>query len=200
LGLKIQVKTISVEVILKSDLITTEESHSLIERLVLKPQITAVEILGLDLPAKILVEALLQPEFLNESNLRALACDFAGHTLYIFEQYAPGDYRPHECLSSAFLLNTWGIGTWEQLKKTIREAQPAMRQFQGTESIAAFEACRAALLAGNDNAARMAREVAVSAQLAAHRHMWESRKSITEPMTAREKEATWQLAQIIEKL
>lgn len=193
-------KTISVEVILKSDLITIEESYSLIERFVLKPHITAGEILELDLPAKNRVEALLQPEFLNESNFRDLACDFARHTLYIFEQHAPGDPRPHECLSMAFLLNTWGIGTWEQLMKAIREARPAMWQFQGTEYIGAFEACRAALLTGNEDAARMAREVAVCAQIAAHRYMWENKESMIEPMIAREEEATWQLAQIIEKL
>ena len=200
MGLKIQVKTIPVEVILKSDLITTEESHFLLERSVLKPQISAAEILELDLPAKNQVEALLQSDFLNESNLRDLACDFARHTLYIFEQHAPGDYRPHECLSAAFLLNTWGLGTWENLEQTIREARPAMWQFQGTEYIGAFEACRAALLVGNEDAARMAREVAVCSQIAAHRYMWENRKSISEPMIAREKEAAWQLAQVVEKL
>lgn len=64
-----------------SDLITTEESYDLIERFVLNPQITAAEILELDIPAKNRVEALLQPEFLDESTLRALACDFAAHTL-----------------------------------------------------------------------------------------------------------------------
>lgn len=193
-------KTISIDVLLKSDLITTEESYSLIERFVLDPEITSTEILELDLPAKNRVEALLQPEFLSEGNLRELACDFASHTLYIFEQHAPGDYRPHECLSSAFLLNTWGIGSWDQLRETIQEARLSLWQFQGTEQVAAFEACYAALLMGREDAARMAREVAVCSQIAAHRNAWENRKSNAEPMLAREIEAAWQLQQVAEKL
>jgi hypothetical protein len=194
------VKTISIEVFLKSDLITTEESYSLIERFVVKPQITAAEILDLDIPAKNRVEALLQPEFLNESKLRKLACAFAAHTLHIFEAHSPGDYRPHECLSIAFLLNAWGIGTWEYLRETIRDARPAMWQFQGTEYVGAFEACRAALLVGAENAARMTREVAICSQIAAHRNLWERRSSNIEPMLAREVEASWQLERILEVL
>lgn len=193
-------KTISVDILLKSDLITTEESYSLIERFVHNPQITPPEIIELDLPAKNRVEALLQPEFLNEGTLRDLACDFAAHTLHIFEEHAPNDYRPHDCLSTAFLLNSWGIGSWEELRKTIDEARPAMRQFEGTEYVSALEACRAVLLVGNRDAARMVREVAVCTQVAAHRKEWERRKSNVEPMIAREEEATWQLKQIIERL
>ena len=193
-------KSISVEIILKSELITTEESRSLIERFVCAPHITAAEILELDLPAKNRVEALLQPEFLNEGKLRELACDFAAHTLHIFEAQAPGDYRPHECLSMAFLLNTWSIGTWEQLGVMIREARPAMWQFEGTEYVGAFEACRAALLVGDDDAARMTREVAICSQMAAHRSVWESRSSNVAPITAREEEASWQLERILERL
>jgi hypothetical protein len=170
------------------------------ERFVCAPQITAVEIIELDLPAKNRVEALLRPDFLNESRLRELACDFAAHTLHIFEAQAPGDYRPHECLSTAFLLNTWGLGSWVQLRETIKEARPAMWQFERTEHIAALEACRAALMMGNEDAARMAREVAVCSQVAAHRNMWESKRSNTEPMIEREKEASWQLERILESL
>jgi hypothetical protein len=194
------VKTISVELLLKSDLITTEESYDLIERFVRNPQITAAEILELDLPAKNRVEVLLQPEFLNVEALRDLACEFAAHTLYVFEAHAPSDHRPHECLSAAFLLNRWGIGSWGQLKKTIREARPAMWQFQGTEHVGAFEACRAALLTGGDDAARMAREVAVCTQIAAHRNVWEKRESNVHPINAREKEACWQLEHILDRL
>lgn len=193
-------KTISVSVLLDSDLITTEESYDLIERLVLNPQITAAEILELDIPAKNRVEALLQPEFLNEGKLRELACDFAAHTLYIFEVHAPNDHRPHECLSTAFLLNTWNLGTWEQLRQTIRKARPAMWQFEGTEHIGALEACRAALMVGNEDAASMAREIAVCSQIAAHRNAWESRRSNIEPMIEREMEAVWQLEKIIGNL
>lgn len=192
--------SISVEILLKSDLISTEESYSLIERFVLNPQITATRILELDLPAKNRVEALLQPEFLNELRLRELACEFAAHTLHIFEAQVPGDYRPHECLSAAFLLNTWGLGSWEQLREMIKEAHPAMWQLEGSGHIGAIEACRAVLMIGNEDAARMAREIALCSQVAAHRSAWESRKSNTEPMIEREKEASWQLARIIESL
>lgn len=200
MDIDIQMKVISVEVLLKSALITTEETYSLVERFVRNPQITAAEILDLDLPAKNRVEALLQPEFLNEVRLRELACDFAGHTLHIFEAHAPGDYRPHECLSTAFLLNAWGIGSREQLQETIKEAQPSMWRLEGTEHIGAFEACRAALLIAGEDAARMAREIAVCAQIAAHRNVWEKRRSNTEPVIARETEAAWQLGQIVDRL
>jgi hypothetical protein len=194
------VETIPVEIILKSDLITAEERHGLVEKLARHPRIAAGEILELDLPAKNRVEALLQPEFLNEGRLRDLACDFAAHTLHVFESYAPSDYRPHECLSAAFLLNTWSIGSWEQLRETIRKAQPVLRQFEGTEHSGAFEACRAALLMARKDAARMTRKVAICAQLAAHRNAWENRRSNTESMIARETEAAWQLRQIAGRL
>jgi hypothetical protein len=194
------VKTISIDVLLKSDLITVEDSHSLIERVVLNPQITAAEILGLDLPAKNRVEALLQPEFLHDEKLRELACDFASHTLPIFEKAAPGDYRPHQCLCAAFLLNAWGIGSWEGLQQTIRESRPALLRFQGREHLGAFQACRAALLMGAEDAVWMAREVAACAQVAAHGKEREDRGSNVEPMVAREKEAAWQLAQIVKVL
>ena len=194
------VKTISIEVLLKSELITNEESYSLIERFVRNPQVPATEILELDLPAKNRVEALLQQEFLNEGKLRELACDFAAHTLHIFEAHAPNDYRPHECLSFAFLLNTWGIGSWEGLRNTIRDARPALWQFEGTNYVGALEACRGALLMDLEDAARMSREVAMCSQIAAHRHAWENRRSNTEPMNAREEESCWQLEQIMSKL
>jgi hypothetical protein len=195
-----EVRTISIEILLKSDLITAEESHSLIERLVHNPLITADEILDLDLPAKNRVEALLQPEFLHSGRLRELACDFAGHTLHVFEEAAPDDHRPHECLSAAFLLNAWGLGSWEGLQQTIRESRPALLRFQGKEHLRAYEACRAALLMGAEDAARMAREVAACAQAAAHGKEREDRVSNVEPMVAREKEAAWQLAQIVKML
>lgn len=199
-GCEIQVKTISVGVLLDSDLITTEESYDLIERYVTYPQITAAEILELDLPAKNRVEALLRREFLTEKHLRALACDFAEHTLYVFEAHAPGDHRPHKCLGTAALLNMEGAGTWEQLQRVIEEARPAMWRFEGTKHVGALEACRAALMVGHEDAARMAREVAICSQVAAHRNAWESRKSSVEPMTKREMEAAWQLEKIVENL
>jgi hypothetical protein len=191
------VKTISVRVLLGSDLITPEESYDLIERFVLNPQITSAEILDLDIPAKNRVEALLQPGFLDESTLRDLACDFAAHTLHVFEAHAPNDHRPHECLRMAFLWNTRNLGTWRKLRETIRAARPAMWQFEGTEYIGALEACRAALMVGGEDAAPMAREIAVCSQIAAHRNVWESRRSNVEAMIEREIEAVWQLEKIV---
>ena len=192
-------KTITVEALLKSDLITTEESYDLIERFVLNPQITAPELLELDLPAKNRVEALLQPEFLSESRLRELACSFAEHTLSVFESTAPKDQRPRRCVNIA-RLHLAGRVSMKELETAIREARPAMWQFQRTEHESAFHASYAVLWLNYEDAAAMAREVALCAQKAAHRKVWESRKSNVEPMIAREKEAVWQLAQIVKKL
>lgn len=72
-----------------------------------------------------------------------------------------------------------------------------MRQFERTEHVGALEACRAALMVGCEDAARMAREVAVCTQMAAHHNAWESRKSNVEPIILREKEACWQLELIL---
>lgn len=200
LGVTGKVKTVSVHVLLKSDLITAEESRSLREKLVHSRRITAAEILDLDLPAKNRVEALLRPEFLNDGWLRELACEFAGHTLHIFEEAAPGDRRPHQCLNDAFMLNAWGLGSLEGLQWTINEAGPALLRVRVREHPGALDACRAALLVGDGDAARMAREVAACAQAAAHAKERGERVSSVEPMVAREAEAAWQLALIIEVL
>jgi hypothetical protein len=53
---------------------------------------------------------------------------------------------------------------------------------------------------GGEDAAWVAREVAVCAQAAAHREAREKRKSNVDPMIARETEAAWQLSQITSKL
>lgn len=190
-------KTVHLDVLLKSDLITAEESRPLVRRRALNPRLTAAEVLDLDLPARNRVEALLRPEFLNEGRLRGLACEFANHTLYIFAEAAPGDYRPHKCLSAAFMLNEWGIGRWEELRQAVREAEPALWRFQWEEHLAAYAACRAALLMASEDAVWMAREVAACAQAAAHRKEREDRGRNVEPMVAREVEAAWQLAQIV---
>lgn len=193
-------KTTPVEVLLKSDLIAPEESRALAGRLARAARVSAVGILELDLPARNRVEALLRPEFFNEGRLRELACEFAAHTLHIFEEAAPGDYRPHDCLCAASLLNTWGIGSWEGLQRTIEEARPVTSRFRGEEHLGAFAACRAALLVGAEDAALMAREVAACSQTAAHRKEREERISHVEPAVARETEAAWQLTQIVERL
>ena len=188
--------TISINVLLKSDLITTEESYDLIERSVINPPVTATEILELDLPAKNRVEALLQPEFLSESQLRTLAIDFTEHTLHIFESHALTDYRPRRCVDVA-RLHLAKQASINELETAIREARPSMWQFQRTEHESAFYASYAALMLNFEDAAEMVRQVAIYAQKAAHRDAWESKKSNVEPMIAREIEAAWQLEQIL---
>lgn len=185
-------KTISVEKLLDSDLISTEESYSLVERSVLDPQITAVEILELDLPAKNRVEALLQPEFLSEIELRELACDFAEHTLPIFESRAPEDKRPRRCVEVA-RLHFSGRANFHELVAASKDARPSMWRFQRTEHRSAFEASYAVLLLEYECVDGMARSVARYAQLAAHHSAWEGRKNNVVPILNREREAAWQL-------
>jgi pterin-4a-carbinolamine dehydratase len=193
------VNTISVKVLLDSDLITTEETYDLIERYVFYPQITAAEILELDLPAKNRVEALLQPEFLTETQLRELACDFAEHVLPLFEIHAKGDFHPRRCVDVARLCLR-GRASSEELRIAIRDARPSMWHFQGSEHEAAFEASYTVLWLDFEDAAMMARDIANYAQRAAHHQIWERRKSIVVPMIGREKEAAWQLARIMNNL
>jgi hypothetical protein len=194
------VSAIPLDVLLKSELISQEESYSLIINYASRPLLTVPEVIELDLPAKNRVDALLNSEVLSEYKLRDLACDFAQHTLYVFEAQSPKDHRPHECIAIARLLHAEGIGSWEMLHEIIKETQPAMWQFQGTEHVGAYEACRAALLHDYEDAAWVAREVAVCAQIAAHRYVWENKKSWSEPMIARENEAIRQLRKIVEVL
>lgn len=191
---------IPLDVLLKSELISQEESYSLIINYSSRPLLTVNEVIELDLPAKNRVDALLQPEVLSAYKLRELACDFAQHTLHVFEAHAPKDYRPHECIAAARLLSSWGIGSRESLREMLEEAQPAMQQFHRTEHVGAYEACRAALLLDADEAAWMAREVAICTQVAAHRFVWERRTNKCQPMIARETEAIWQLEKIVENL
>jgi hypothetical protein len=192
-------QTINLHVIFASDLITNEESHLLIGAFSHHPYLSAEEIFALDLPAKNRVEALLQNEFLTEKQLRWLACDFANHVLYVFEELVPDDFRPRACVQAARLYAD-GVMRVEMLRVALDEARHSMQQFKDTEHIGAFEVGWAVLLFDGEDAALMAQEVAVCAQRAAHRKVWENRKSDLEPMTERELEAAWQLKQIIDKL
>src|SRR5947209_12461832 len=96
-------QTIPLDVLLTSDLITTEESHLLVGACTQRPYLSVEEIIALDLPAKNRVEALLRHEFLTEKQLRTLACDFAEHVLYVFEELAPDNLRLHACVEAARL-------------------------------------------------------------------------------------------------
>jgi hypothetical protein len=192
-------QTIPLDVLLISDLITTEESHLLAGACIQRPYLSVEEIIALDLPAKNRVEVLLRHEFLTEKQLWELACDFADHVLPIFEELVPDDLCPRACVEAARLYADGVIGV-EVLRVVLDEARPSMQRFRGTEHVGAFEVGWAVLLFDDEDAALMAQEVAVCAQRAAHRKMWERRKSNLEPMIEREREAAWQLKRITETL
>jgi len=192
-------QSINLHIILNSDLITNEESHLLIGAFSHRPYLSAEEILALDLPAKNRVEALLRREFLTEKQLRKLACDFAEHVLHVFEELASEDFHPRACVQAARLYAE-GVIDIETLEIALNEARPSMQRFRGTEHRGAFEVGWAVLLFDGEDAALMAQEVAVCAQRAAHRKVWESRKSNLELITERETEAVWQLKRIVEQL
>jgi len=145
------------------------------------------------------VEALLRHEFLTERQLRELACKFVEHVLHVFEQRAPTDFYPRACVEAAHLYAEGIIGV-ELLRTALEQARPSMQRVRGTEHIGAFEVSWAVLLFDGEDAALMSQEVAVCTQKAAHRKVWENRKSNLEPMMEREIEATWQLQRIAEKL
>lgn len=193
-----RVKTISADILLRSELLSAEEAHLLSLQLENRPLLTASEIISLDLPAKNRVEALLQSEFLGEKRLRALACDFAEHTLYMFEEHAREDRHPHQCVEAArrYLEGA----SMKGLHTTINEAIPVVWRLEKTAFVSAFTAGVAATFLGNHDAAVMVRHVANHTQRATHYKEWESRESDLELMFGREMEATWQLTRIAEML
>ena len=191
--------TIPLEILLVSDLITNEETYPLIGTLSHRPYLSAEEVLALDLPAKNRVEALLRHELLMETELRSLACDYTEHVLYVFEELAPEDFYPRAGVEAARLYAD-GVISIELLRRVLGEVRPSMQRFRGTGHVGAFEVTWAVMMLDDEDAALMAQEVAVCAQKAAHRRVWERRKSNLEPMIGREEEAIWQLGRIIEKL
>lgn len=193
-----RVKTISVDVLLSSELLSVEESNSLRLQLEGRRQLTAADVIALDLPAKNRVEALLRGELLDDKHLRELACDFAAHTLYVFEEHTPRDRRPRNCIEAARLFLAGG--SYEELQAAIKEAIPVVWQLHGTKFTSAFMAGLAVTFLDCYDAAEMVQPVALHAQRAAHYKEWETRKSNLELMTGREKEATWQLVRIAEIL
>jgi hypothetical protein len=194
-----EMQTIPLSVIVNSDLITNEESYPLIGAFSQCPYLSAEEIFALDLPAKNRVEALLRHEFLTEKQLRELPCDFAEHVLHVFEELAPDDFRPRACVEAARLYAD-GVISVKTLEIALNEARPSMQRFRGTRHIGAFEVGWAILLFDGEDASLMAQEVAVCAQRAAHRKVWETRKSNLELIIEREAEAVWQLKQIVDAL
>jgi hypothetical protein len=191
-------KTISSTVLLDSELLSAEEAYLLRFQLEKQPRLTASEILALDLPAKNRVEALLQREFLADKPLRALACDFAEHTLYIFEEYARGNRHPHQCVEAARRYIEGA--SIEELQRAITEAIPAVWRLEKTAFVGAFTAGMAVLFLDYQDAAVMARLVANHTQRAIHYREWERRESNIELMFGRELGATWQLTRIVEIL
>lgn len=191
--------TIPLETFLVSELITNEETYPLIRAFSHRPYLSAKEVIALDLSAKNRVEALLRYEFLTERQLRELACDFIEHVLHVFEENAPEDFHPRACVEAA-RLHAAGVIGLKLLRVALDDARPSMQRFRSTKYVGAFEVGWAVLLLDDEDAASMTKEVAVCAQKAAHRKMWEKRKSDLEPMLEREIEATWQLKRIVERL
>lgn len=193
------IKTILAQVILDSELLSAEETHPLHRLFQSHPQLTVAEVLDLDLPAKNRVDALLRHEFLEERQLRELACVFAEHTLHVYEVHSLEDRHPRNCVEVARL---WleGIVSQDELQAVITEAIRAVWHFEGTEFVGAFHAGFAATFLGGDDAGEMARAVAIYAQRATHREMWERRNSNLQLMTGREREATWQLRHVVKKI
>ena len=159
------------------------------------------EILSLDLPAQNIAEALLRYEFLEEHQLLSLACDFAEHTLKVFEVRAPGDERPKQCIEVArqYISGSAGVN---ELEMALDGAEAACMRFFGTGYTGAFAALVALPLLTGD-AAHAAREIANASQIAAHRLVYEAHEEKQEPIgkiTARTEEAEWQLERIKERL
>lgn len=193
-----RVQTISTALLLRSELLSIEESHSLKHQLEGRLQLTSSDIIELDLPAKNRVEALLQNAFMEDKQLRGLACDFAEHTLHVFEEHAPRDYRPRKCIEAARLYLAGG--SLEGVQRAVKDAIPAVWLFEKTELVSAFVAGLAVTFLDFDDAGVMAKPVATHCQRATHRKVWESRKSDLELMIGGEKEALWQLSRILEVL
>lgn len=194
-----QLKTISSNLLLSSELLSAEDSFHLSIELKQRLQLTASEIIELDLPARNRIEALLQKEFLHEAQLREFACDFAEHTLPVFEWYCPNDSRPRRFVETARLYHA-GQTSNEKLQAGFTETWHAIEQLNEGRSKGAYASGLAVSLLYSGKADNMARDVALWAQHAAHRMAWESRESDFEPMIESEREAVWQLKRIVEKL
>lgn len=195
----IQVKTISSSILLSSELLSAEDSFGLSIQLKQRIQLTASEIIELDLPARNRVEALLQEEFLEEKQLQELACSFADHTLKIFEACLSNEHGPRRMVDIARLYYAGGASE-EELKAAFIDTWRAIEGFNNENCNALFAAGLAVSLLNSDEADKMARGVAVWAQNAAHLREWESRRSNFEAINAREREAAWQLKRIVSKL
>jgi hypothetical protein len=193
------VKTIPAHILLESVLLSEEESFPLQGRFHPRQSITAEDVLELELPAKVRVDALLRYEFLGEKQLRSLACDFAMHTLHIFSSRVPDDSILRRCLSAA-RKHIRGDVRLRELQAAVKEAVPVVWKLEGTPYVSAFEAGLAVTFLDYKNASELTRVVAVQTQKAAQRMQWENRKSNVQPLTAREREAAWQLSRIIRKL
>ena len=153
----IPVKTISSNVLLSSELLSAEDSFSLSIELKQRLQLTALEIIELDLPTRNRVEALLQKEFLEEDQLRELACDFAEHTLQVFEGYCPRDKRPRNFVEIARLYHAGKMGK-ERLKDAFIETWNSIERFNEGRYKAAFASGLAATLLYSGEACKMARD------------------------------------------
>lgn len=191
--------TLTSTVILSSELLSTEDSFALSIELKKHHKLTVSEIIELDLPARNRVEALLRKEFLKENQLLELAYTFVEHTLHIFEWYCPGDPRPRNFVKIARLYYS-GNTSKERLHHAFIETWNSIERFNEGKYKAAFASGLAASLLYSGEADKVARDIALWSQNAVHLKEWEHRKSNFELMTGRQREAIWQLKQIVEKL
>ena len=194
-----QVNAIPSNILLSSDLLSAEDSFSLCVELEERPWLTPSEIIGIDLPARNRVEALLRREFFGEEQLRELACDFAEHTLHIFEWCCPNDLRPRRFIEIARLYYAGEVNK-DRVRSAFIDTWKAIERFKDVQYQAAFASGLAVSLLYSDEAEKMARNVAIWTQNAAHRMKWQDRKSNVQLMIGREMEAVWQLKQIMMRI
>jgi hypothetical protein len=136
---------------------------------------------------------------LEEEQLLELACDFAEHTLRIFEWCCPSDTRPRNFVRIARSYYAGKIGK-EKLRNSFIETWNSIEQFNEGKYKAAFASGLTASLLYSGEADKIARDVALWSQNAAHLKKRENRRSNFEPMVGRETEAVWQLKRIASKL
>ena len=125
-----------------------------------KKSLTLLEVLRLK---KVSTEdkfwALLRNDFFTVKELRLLSCDFAEHTLWIFEKYNKEDKRPHQAIETARKYAK-GEATEEERAAAMDAARAA-----AWAAMDARAAARAAWAAGAARAAaRAARAAAMDAE------------------------------------
>lgn len=163
-------KTVTLEQILKWNPCSDYSERRLKKLAAGRTEISAQEILDLNIPVEDRLWAVLRNDFFTDSELRLLACDFTEHTLHIFERAHPGDARPRE---------------------TIEVARRYAHGEATDEELAA--ARRAARLVAWDVARRVARRAAWGAA-------WGAARGVARRVARRAAEYAWQIEKVREYL